>query len=78
MHPNPFTQHTNAIMEVSAGVYVYVRARMLQGTHICRLLVVVELLQIAREAEVSDFEDVFLRHQDVPGRQVSVDALHST
>lgn len=45
------------------------------GTHVGGLFVVVYIVHISGEAEVSDLHDVVLRHEDVSGRQVSVDTL---
>ena len=47
-------------------------------THICGLAVVVELLQVSRQAEVGDLEHVLLGNQHVSGGQVTVNALQQT
>lgn len=44
-------------------------------THIGRLLIVVDVVDISGQAKVSDLHDVALRDQDVPGCQVSVYTL---
>lgn len=44
-------------------------------THVCCLLVVIDVVDVAGQPEVSDLHDVVLGHQHVPGRQVPVDAL---
>ena len=46
--------------------------------HVCRFLVVVVVGDVAGEAEVGDLEDVIVGDQDVPGCQVSVNALQQT
>lgn len=45
------------------------------GTHVGGLLVVVDVVDVPGQAEVGDLHHVVVRHQDVPGRQVPVDAL---
>lgn len=45
------------------------------GTHVGGLLVVVYVVHVSCEAEVGDFHHVVVRHQNISGRQVSVDAL---
>lgn len=44
-------------------------------THICRLFIVVDVMDVPGQAEVSDLHDVALCDQDVPGCQVSVYTL---
>lgn len=44
-------------------------------THIGGLFVVVNVVHVSGQAEVGNLHDVVVCHQNVPGRQVSVDAL---
>lgn len=44
-------------------------------THVGGFLVVVDLVDSSGQAEVSDLHHVVLRHQNVSGCQISVDAL---
>lgn len=46
-----------------------------RDTHVGGLLVVVYVVHVSGQAEVGDLHDVVVRHQNVSGRQVSVDAL---
>ena len=43
--------------------------------HICRLFIVVDVVDVSGQAKVCDLHDVALRDQDVPGREVSVYTL---
>lgn len=45
------------------------------GTHVSRLLVVVDVVDVSGQAEVGDLHDVAFGDQDIPGRQVSVYTL---
>lgn len=47
-------------------------------TYIGCLFIVVNVVDISGQAEVSDLHDVTLCDQDVPGCQVSVDTLRDT
>lgn len=44
-------------------------------THIGGLLIVINMVDVPRQAEVSDFHHVVLRYQNITSSQVSVDAL---
>lgn len=44
-------------------------------THVGRLFVVVDVVDVSGQAEVGDLHDVALRDQNVPRRQVPVYAL---
>ena len=44
-------------------------------TYVGGLLVVVYVVYVSGQAEVGDFHDVVVRHQNIRGRQVSVDTL---
>lgn len=44
-------------------------------THVRGLFVVVYIVHVSGETEVGDLHNVVLRHKDVSGCQVSVDAL---
>lgn len=45
------------------------------GSHVGRLFVVVDVVDVSGQAEVGDLHDVALSDQDVPGCQVSVYTL---
>lgn len=45
------------------------------GTHVGRLFVVVDVVDVSGQAEVGNLHDVALSDQDIPGGQVSVYTL---
>lgn len=48
-----------------------------QNTHVGGFLVVVNLVDTSGQAKVSNLHHVVLRHQNISGCQVSVDALRT-
>lgn len=51
------------------------RAIFYVWAHICRLFIVVDVVDVSGQAKVCDLHDVALRDQDVPGCKVSVYTL---
>lgn len=51
------------------------RATIYVWPHICRLFIVVDVVDVSGQAKVCDLHDVALRDQDVPGCKVSVYTL---
>lgn len=46
-------------------------------THIGGLFVVVYIVHVSGQTKVSNFHHIILRHQNIPGCQVSMDTLHT-
>lgn len=51
--------------------------KTLDSTHIGGLFVVVYVVHVSGQTKVSNLHHVVLRHQNVPGRQVSMDTLRT-
>ena len=68
-------KHFICTLPLTAGKHIPENSPPQTVTHIGGFLVVVDLVDSSGQAEVSDLHHVVLRHQHVPGRHVSVDAL---
>lgn len=49
---------------------------MNENTHICGLLIVINVVNISCKAKVSYFHHTVLCYQNIAGSKISVDALH--